>query len=151
MNQEQTNQAWKQTIQPERGPSITILVPPVRNSGLRKPYQYQTTTAEFRKLKQDAKTIAEQFGNNLQCAGVDSKPVTYGARLDIFLLGYKPGHTGTTTGVTRAQWEKVTTELCDRLKQSLGEDIAVYIEPWTAERKFQARFETYIMFEELQP
>lgn len=150
MNQQSINQAWKQELQTNVG-SVTFLVPPQRNSGLRKPYQYKTTTAEFRGLKQGLKIIASQFGDNLQCDLVDSKPVTYGARLNCFLLGYKPGYTGGNTGVTCDQWGKVTTELCARLKQSLGDDVLVYVEPWTAERKFQARFETYVMFSELEP
>lgn len=150
MNQQQSNQAWQQEAQTNVG-SVTFLVPPQRNSGLRKPYQYKTTTADFTRLKTELKTISTQFGFRLQCDLVDTKPVKYGSRLDCFLLGYAPGYVGGLRGITREEWEKITTELCARLKQSLGDDVSVYVEPWTAERKFQARFETYVMFAELEP
>jgi len=125
-------------------PEITWLQPPDRNSGLRKPYQYQMAEADILKLKKAAKDALKPYANLVQCDLVDFKRTGLGFRVKIFVLACIPNFCGDSCGVTEQQWN----ELVSAIKQSLvalDPDAPVYAEPWNTKDKFQARFETYIL------
>lgn len=137
------NDKWRQKLQGSIG-EVEILVPPTRNSGLRKPYQFELTQQQMDEL---VSQLREEFDRvpkgRLQYGYVDFKPVKYGIRLDLFALGYRRGDQN--TGITAREWRRLTGALRIIVKSMLGDDAAVYIEPFSSERKFQARFETYIL------
>lgn len=149
-NQQQANDRWQQTFPSNIG-EITLLVPPAReNTGLRKPYQYKLSIAKGRQLIKNLKVAVAPFAPfKLQCTLIDSKAVKYGVRLGIFLLGHVPGACGNPAeGITEEGWKKVTETVTALLAAKL-EDACLYIEDWTPDKKFQARFETYIAYAEL--
>lgn len=118
----------------------------IRRIKLKKPYEYAIDMAKFNDGYQ---TIAEYFKTlepEFQCALVRKKPITYGVRFDVFLLGYSVGLTGDDTGTTQAKWESVVKKVQIMLNKLLGSDVKMYIEPFNTKRKFQVRFETYIQW-----
>ena len=95
-------------------------------------------------LKKELKAAA-QTCRKLQCDLIGFKRTGRGFRLNIFLLAFRPGFCGDPTqGVTQAEWNDVTESIRAALKP-LDPDAPLYVEPWTAAAKFQARFETYIL------
>ena len=146
-DQTNLNAMWRQTFNSNIG-IITMLVAPKRASTLRKPYQYSMPAKQCRQLTQTINTVLKAF-SGLQHAGMDAKRTKYGCRLNIFALGYRPGYTGDQSGIDANQWASCTQQVLDALKQTLGDDVALYVEPWSATNKFQARFETYVLFPEL--
>jgi hypothetical protein len=147
--QADVNAKWRTTVQSDIG-AWTFLQPPTRAvTGLRPPYQYKLPVKTVKELTLGLRSVIKYRPKLLQCGRVDSKPVTYGVRLDIFLLGYAPGLCGNTAfGATKEEWNLLTASIQDRLDLALGE-APMYVESWSAYRKFQARFETYIKFDEL--
>lgn len=138
--QQEINDAWLVT----QG-GITFLEPLRRESGLRKPYQYKLSESEILSLKAALKKAIEPWKAKLQCDLIDFKRTGLGFRLNIFLLGHTNTWTGmTSTGVTAEEWSAAVDAAKTALKP-LDADAPVYAEPWTSERKFQARFETYIL------
>lgn len=144
--QQETNAEWTRTVPSNIGP-IGILVPPQSNSGLRRPYHYERSIGECRSLEMDLKSIMSGFKQKLQCALLDLKAVKYGRRVQIFALGYRPGLCGDEhVGITDDQWQEFAGAIASRLRQSLGDEVSVYVEPWSDTKKFQLRFETYILY-----
>ena len=148
--QEEINALFNVKIGSSLGP-VSLLQQPTREvPGLRKPYQYEVSAADGKQLVKDLQDMLNPLDNNsLQCSGVSTKPTKYGIRLDVFLLGFRPGFCGDSMGCTDIFWQGVTLGLINRLKQTLGSSVLVYVEPWTDKEKFQARFETYIKYREL--
>ena len=151
MNQNEINNNWLKTVPTNVG-ECTFITPPVRVvPGLRKPYECEIPAAEGKQL---VKELKDMFSNlesaSLQCVLVESKPTKYGIRLNIFLLGHRPDFCGEPHKGCNAQFWNVTTEwLATKLRETLGDWVQVYAEPWSADEKFQARFETYIKYSEL--
>lgn len=48
--QEEINKSWENTYTGKGGMSLTLLQPPKRDSGLRKPYQYKLPGQQINKL-----------------------------------------------------------------------------------------------------
>lgn len=148
MSQATVNEKWKQKFQSNVG-EIVMLVPPKRQSGLRKPYDFVAPMAEVAALVKDVKTILQPYANGrLQCGHVATKSASRGRKFSVFLLGYKPGFCGTPDGISAADWESVASTVKSRIANTLG-DCEMYIEDWNPDHKFQARFETYIMYQEM--
>lgn len=143
--QQQMNAEWTRTVQSNVG-QVTLLVPPPVETQLRSPYQYERSLTECRSLRLDLKNTAAEFKPRLQCALVETKAVTYGMRFSIFALGYRPGFCDGQEGLTIDQWYDFSNRIISRLRLSLGEDVSVYVEPWSGSKKFQLRFETYIKY-----
>jgi hypothetical protein len=129
-----------------------------RPVGLRKPYEYVLPLIEVNEIVSElrtalrgptAPTMRASCGV-FQCAEVSCKRLARGVKIDFFILGYRPGFCGATTGVTLPQWESVTKLVQDILTSYLGDDALAYIEPYSEDRKFQSRWEAYIMYEEFQ-
>lgn len=139
--QDEINRAWL-----TKDGAFTFLDCPARNSQLPKPYTFEKTEAEILGLKNELKTALKPFSSLLQCAGIDLKRTGRGFRLDIFMLGFRPAYCNgpnEKTGVTLEQWSNAVDAIRNVLK-SLEAEPLLYVEPWIAERKFQARFEAYI-------
>lgn len=140
--QEEINKSWEQT-----SGGITLLEPPQRESGLRKPYQYKMAEPEILKLKAALLTALQPWKSRLQCSLVEFKRTGLGFRVTVFLLAWpntweQPGKQ--KFYVSPEDWNETANTLKEALKP-LDPDAPVYVEPWTGERKFQARFETYIL------
>lgn len=167
MNQNDVNAAWRQTL-PGRGeiPGITILSAPHPRrgvSGLRKPYEYCVPRPTLLKLTKTLREIMKRHEHMLQCQLIEVKSLAFGQRINVFALAYRPGFCGPTVlhrpsgvnvgdgrGIMKADWEQFWREVIHTLRLALGPDVTAYIEPWEADRKFQFRFCTYIMFRELE-
>jgi len=145
-----TTPRWLQTRQTNVG-AVTFIEPPARVSNLRKPYQYLLTCAGMKKLMKDMKDMTSAFNvRNSQCSLVDSKAVSYGRKFGVWTLSFAPGFCGDNRGCTQEQWVAYTNSILKRLEKDLGE-VDLYVEPWNSTRKFQMRFDTYVMYKELKP
>lgn len=151
--QAEINAAWNQTYTAKdgSGPSITMLQQPAQGiPGLRKPYQFVLDTKTAWKLPMDLRKLFAENPAWLQCDLVERKGTARGFKLNVFLLGYRPGFCGDVNeGLTAEQWKTLTNRTSAIIAAALGENIAPYCEDWNAERKFQYRFETYIHYTEL--
>lgn len=132
--------------------TITVIETTRKNrpKGLRRPYEYVLPLKEAKALHdglRDALKDAESLG--FQCSLVSRKGLSYGIRLHVFLLGYRPGLCGTPEGVSPSLWGETVRAVQRLLTKHLGRDARVYAEPYSQDDKFQARFETYIMHEEM--
>jgi hypothetical protein len=143
--QDEINKLWLQSYSSPVG-TIVQLVPPTRTvPGLRKPYQYELPAPTIAALKATLRVVVHPYKLLLQCELVEFKALAHGVRLNLFLLGYRPGFCGDPSkGITAAQWDICTQSVRVVLDDALGEDTPVYVEPWNPDAKFQARFETYI-------
>jgi hypothetical protein len=119
---------------------------------LRKPYEYivpiKRFAKHFDKINKTLKQIKED--ETFQCAGIWKKSISKGVKLNIFMLGYTIGLCGDNSGVTKKQWDETTNEIQKQLTSLLGEDAKMYIEPYCDNKKFQARFQAYIMYKEMK-
>jgi hypothetical protein len=83
----------------------------------------------------------------LQQASIHKKAISKGIRYEVFLLGFST-ESRPPRGVTKKQWNEAVAKTQKLLKDTLGKDAKMYIDPFTTERKFQARFSAYIMYRE---
>lgn len=120
-----------------------------RPAGLRKPYEYvlpirgaNTLVKELRDALKDAER------NGFQCSMAKTKAVSRGIKLELFLLGYRPGLCGTPEGVSKALYGETVRAVQRALTSHLGLDARVYADPYSQDDKFQMRFETYVMYDE---
>ena len=120
-----------------------------RPAGRCKPYEYVLPMKESAALVAELRAALKDLEKKgFQCAAVWRKGLAKGVKVSFFILGYKPGLCGTTTGVTLPEWEAVTKLVQDILTEYLGEDAKAYIEPYSEDAKFQSRWEAYVMHEE---
>ncbi len=143
--------------------TITVIDVKRKNvpAGLKKPYEYISSLPDvnnhYNKIKDYLKDKDDSRKKNLhpvpgklQYASIDRKVVTKGIKLTVFLLGYSPRSTGDITGVTKDQWNAIVKQTQKLLFDFLGPDAEMYVEPFSTDDKFQARFETYVMYSELK-
>lgn len=118
-----------------------------RPEGLRKPYEYVLSMKEVEALCDELRAgLKDAESKGFQCSLVSRKGLTKGIWLSFFLLGYRPGFG--TAGVSPTLWGETVRVVQRLLTKYLGKDARVYAEPYSNDKKFQARFETYIMFGE---
>ena len=149
MKQQEINKLWGYKVESNIGELCYLVQPEQGIKGLRKPYQFELPANTAKALVADLKVWLKPYSKKLQCDLVDKKTVTYGIKLDIFLLGYKSGFTGDETGLKAQEWESITSRIRILLQSTLGENVLMYVDPWNETSKFQARFETYIKYSEL--
>jgi hypothetical protein len=144
--QQEINKIWQRDYVSNVG-VVTILTPPKRMAtGLRYPYEYEVTERKVMRMVRDLKDMGRLIGDQFQCFLIENKMIRYGVRLHIFLLGHPTGWAGmTSTGVDAQCWDLSTLSISNRLASVFG-SVPMYVEPWSATQKFQARFETYIKF-----
>lgn len=113
------------------------------------PYKHALPLAKGQELIAELKKAAAPFVRKLQCDGVRTKPVTRGVRLDIFLLGYRPGlcGEGSEVGMEKKEWDDLIESFRVLIKEALGVDIDA--DPWRKNQKFRLMFHTYIAYEEM--
>ena len=116
---------------------VEYLVPPKVPNNLKGVYEYVLPMIAVTTLVSDMKAIVANSG--LQCTLIDKKAITYGVRLQVFLLGGR--------GVTESQWNEITDLVFSKLKTCLPEAVP-YVEPWDKITKFQARWKGYIKYKE---
>lgn len=128
-----------------------------RPKNLPKPYEYvlsiAKTNALVEKLKKflDPKEVPNDFAKNpkpkpngiYQFAGVRKKNISKGIKINVFVLG-------NSDEATKEQWDETCKFVQDQFYKYLGKDAEIYAEKFSETRKFQARFETYIMYKENQ-
>jgi hypothetical protein len=115
-------------------------------------YQYEVSIKDGRELCKLLKNKFKQYEeeNLLQCSLLNTKPTVKGIRFEVFLLGYSPNYTSNGTGITNEKWTEITKEISNILKSYLGNiDNNIYIDAWSADKKFGLNFETYIQFSEM--
>lgn len=124
---------------------------------LKKPYDHLVPIAEFRVMQDSIKSKLKEWDGKIkgtrlrmQCTLLNVKPVTYGRKVGMWMLGYKPGATGDESGVTKEEWDLACSTMTALIKSAVPEAI-IHKQEWGSERKFQYRWDAYIMLEELQP
>lgn len=140
------------TVQSSVGPLVFIQTARKnRPKGLRKPYEYVLTNKQITSLYQALRTYLNHLDDTpaYQHAGADKKGLSKGIKLDIFILSYAPDHRSPGEGVTEQQWDTACGHVQGLLFDALGPDAKMYIDDYSTERKFQARFEAYIHYKEL--
>lgn len=118
---------------------------------LRSPYQSAISAAEFYSLHKEIKDYLKPYAKKLQCAGVDYKSIRYGARLNIFLLGYRPGYVGDISGITIEEWNLITLHITELLQTTFKGQInkhEIIKGDWSANSKFSFDFQRYVYFTE---
>ncbi len=161
MSQKNDNRKFRKTVQSSVG-ALGLLIQPKHESKLPRPYEYELGVSEFRAMVGELKVIVKPL--RLQCDLVDVRAITRGARLHLFLLGYRPGlipaavsypgarklagDDGLAKGVTRDQWEQMICDTRCALEARLIK-ISLYAEPWSRSEKFQLRFGAYVKYKEL--
>lgn len=121
-----------------------------RPKGLKQPYEYILPLAKATKSLRDLKKfLNSQDEAKFQCCGLFTKAVSKGIRVSVFILSYNIDHSVDKTGCTETEWNELTKETQEKLFAILGKDAEMYIEPFTKERKFQARLQTYIAYKEM--
>lgn len=121
-----------------------------RPKGLRKPYEYVLFVEKAKSLYNDLNALFKEKEPAYQIATVWKTGLTRGMKLKVFCLAYRPGFCGPGEGgVNREDWEATCRAIQDVLIKYLGEDAAIYADRYSDDEKFQARFETYIAYEEL--
>lgn len=145
MNQSEINAEWHQQLDSNVGKIGMLVQPRHVTPGLRKPYEWELEWDMLEALVLALRGIANSRTKWLQCALVEAKRLAFGRRVKIFLLGYRPGFCGPTEaeGITADQWQLTGDAV--RLALKVLPDAKPYIEEWSAEKKFQLRFEAYIM------
>lgn len=114
---------------------------------LRKPYQHSLSEHEFQNLFAGLKVCETK---TLQCYLVARKPVTYGWKIQVFLLGYRPGLCGdnaSSEGITKIEWDALTEHIRAIIKGYVP-SAQINIEQWHTNKKFQFTWETYIQTRE---
>jgi len=148
MKQEDANKAWEVTVPGSNGfPSITYLCQPKEKvAGLKYPYTCEVSLSKITKLKEKAKELKKLYrdsGRFQQCSiAIDKK--AYGFKVHVYLLAYKIGLCGDSSGTTKEEWEKVTKQVKNLICALTGKDEIMYIDPWDDDQKVQARWEKYI-------
>lgn len=104
---------------------------------MKHPYKYLCNIQDVISRVANMKKLLEI--NSLQCNLVVTKQISKGCRLDIFLLGDR----NTTAGY----WNKITRDIQEQLTHLLGDKAIMYKDEYTTDRKFQARFTDYIMYD----
>jgi len=138
---------WLQELGSNVGKVGLLVAPQQGLTGLRKPYQFEIPAQLFFRMSKVINNI-ETF-KLCQHGGVMTKPTKYGSRFEVWVLGYATGFLEGDGGVTELEWNALVKRITGILTEVLGESVKPYAEAWTAERKFQFRFETYIQFKEL--
>jgi hypothetical protein len=122
-----------------------------RPDGLRKPYEYVLPMKRAKELSEELRAgLKDSHEKGFQCSLVERKGLASGIRLHVFVLGYKPGLCGANDGVSPALWGETVRGVQRLLTGYLGKDARAYVEPYSNDKKFQLRFETYVMYEEFK-
>jgi hypothetical protein len=147
----QTGPEFKRDI-PSNVGIITVLVTERQNrpAGLRKPYEYILPCAiAERKYKAIRDFLKEHGEEKFQCSYASKKGLSRGMKFNLFLLGYSPALCGPDKRCTREEWEQAVVKTQEMVHDMLGPDARMYIDSFDPNKKFQARFETYIAYEEM--
>lgn len=115
---------------------------------LRHPYEHALTEEQWKELYAALRRVCKSA--KLQCDLVDRKPITYGYKINVFLLGYRPGlcgDGGTSEGITQLEWDALTSTLRHVIKSAVPSAV-IHPEAWSSVKKFSFRWETYIQTRE---
>jgi len=112
---------------------------------IRQPYRYPLTEEKFKALHKSLKAICKS--SDLQCDLVDRKPLTYGYKLGVFLLGYRVGFCGDEKGISEAKWVEVTTTITALILEAIPE-AEIQTDNFSETKKFALRWEAYIQTRE---
>ena len=104
---------------------------------MKHPYKYLCNIQDVINRVANMKKLLET--RSLQCGLITTKQISKGCKLDIFLLGDK--------NTTASYWNKITHDIQEQLTHLLGDKAVMYKEGHTTDRKFQARFTDYIMYD----
>jgi hypothetical protein len=109
-----------------------------------RPYEYVLPISGMYEIpKLEAMLDAYERDEKVQTAAVFwDKPVRYGIKFGVFVLSH-------ADHVTKEGWDRMADEVQTALTSLLGPDATMYVEDWDPDHKFQMRFETYILYEEL--
>lgn len=122
-----------------------------RPAGLRRPYEYVVPAQIADTLYSELANVLMAYKRNCQYASVIRKPLSRGARLDVFVLAGPPGwcEEASEQGITREGWSELRCAVQETLFKYLGKDARIYADRYSKRDKVQARIETYIAYSEL--
>lgn len=155
---------------PFSGGTMTIIDTSRKNrpAGLKKPYEYILPQEDVNKLFDELKVFLKphegwlkRYSKTKTCqfASIDKKNLSLGVKLNLFILAHAPGLMGPpptvedkehwehyTSGVNKAEWDKLCKDIQDTFFKYLGKDARIYAEPFYKDKKFQARLQIYIAY-----
>lgn len=151
------NKLWEVRVKSQLGSDIFICLeqPKQGDPTLKRPYQFvlpiKKCAALFESLRGYFEELYQKKPRILQCPNVARKSVKCGMRMNVFMLGYAPGFIGDESGCSFEQWRAINEIVWSMIQEVVGEDYQIlpYVEDWTKERKFQARWETYFKYTEM--
>jgi hypothetical protein len=144
--QTEVNKSWQQPVNTEFG-TLTLLTPPKKQSNLRKPYEYEASKQTVEDAAAQLKKLAREYqnGGKIQIGMIETKSLAFGKKIELFYLGFAPGLCGDNRGLVAAEWDKLISDT-KQIMDNISTEIPMYVEPWIANRKFQARATLYIKF-----
>ena len=134
----------------DAGCGITLLEAPTPENSLPGRYQYELPAETAGQMVVELKRKMKELDGVLQCSIVSVRTLARGIRLNVFLLGYDNVDAAgmSLPGIGEGEWEDAVGEVLGIIRSRLP-DIIPYIEDWSTESKFQARWAGYIKYKEL--
>jgi hypothetical protein len=86
---------------------------------------------------------------NMKKYVVWKKSISKGIRFNLFMSAYAPGSNQSPDGVLKEEWDTTSKQVCGILAKYLGPNLNIEIKPYSPTEKFQVKFETYIMHQEM--
>lgn len=114
-------------------------------------YSHVLTVARYREMMGRLKAFLKHYAPGMQYASAHDKAVTYGRKLDVYILGFPPGLCGDARGLPEQEWNEFITSFKQLIEEYLPAVTYVRDQPWTDGEKSWVTVHTFVMFEELQP
>jgi len=123
-------------------------------NNLPRPYKYELSIAQAKKLVKDLKAICEPYKKKARYASIDTKAITKGYRLSIFILATEPELKPAWVnyeGMNENEWNELNHKLMARLTGALETNYIpeLQTEPWTVQSNFHTVGSLYIKYKEL--
>lgn len=119
---------------------------------LKQPYEYILPVEKVKKFQMELNDLLRPYKTICQHAGVSSKTISFGIKLNVFVLAYTPGLCGSSrdVGVRRSAWRQLCRDLQALVSSYLGKDAKIYADSYSMDEKFQARFQCVIAYSEMR-
>lgn len=84
------------------------------------------------------------YDARLQMASARKVPLRKGWKVVVWMLAFRPGYCGDHRGVTEEEWSTLACAVADIIRAHVP-DASIYCEPWSADSKFQFRWEAHLL------
>jgi len=114
-------------------------------------YEHRLTVPRYREMLDRLKEFLKPFEPRMQDASVQDKAVSYGRKLDVYILGFPPGLVGDERGLPEQEWNEFIASFKQLIEGYLPGVRYIQDQPWTEGQKSWVTVHTFVMFEELTP